>query len=259
MLEGCVEQWMVAVDLGGRGYAARALTLLDALARDVSDDAIASLALSTRGSLVRQAGRHRDALVFDGAALARADPGAGAPADEPVSWHRAAVVDALVGAAADNLGRFRFGASARLLDRARPWLRTTSGPGDDWTTDTRVRLRWEWVTAEFHLYSGRPDEAARHASRAQAVVDAAAGVPVRHRIKTELIGAAGVAAAGDVHSARAIAASCREQSATHGLLPLEWASLSLLAGVGAGDEVTMQRAAVRDELIRRGMPFDRRR
>lgn len=114
------ERWHRAV-ARCRGHVARADTELEMLrdeATRAGDTALESLCLSTRASLLRQAGRHDRALVSDARALAAIGlPGPARAADG--RWAFAARMDALVGLAADNLGRFAFGASERLLRRAR--------------------------------------------------------------------------------------------------------------------------------------------
>ncbi len=262
---GVHERWMRAVELGGEGYAARAITLLDEVRRETSstgDVATASLCRSTHGSLLRQSGQHTAALVRDGAAVAVLAPvmtddaqRARAIAAER-SCARAAAVDALVGLAADNLGRGQFGATRRLLVGAEPWLPTDGLTTADWITDARIRLRWEWVSAEYHLYSGRPEDARSHSAAATALVDEAPETTARHRIKTDLIAAATSAASGEREIAADLATRCRVRAAEHRLLPLEWAALSLLSGVAPGPEVTRDLASSRAELIARGMPFD---
>ena len=186
------ERWRSAVRHGAAGYAARADTELEVLAADcarAADIALESLCRSTRASLLRQAGRHDKALVPDARALALIGLPTSSGERMGDNWARAARIDALVGLAADNLGRFAFGASERLLRRAR----TLTDPGmitdTDWECGLRPRLRCEWVSTELGLYRGDPVSARTHS---QAGLDLLAAVPaehhLRHRIKTELIG-----------------------------------------------------------------------
>ena len=64
--------WWAAVERGGTGDGAAALTMLSRLrerARIVDASDVVSLAWSTTASLYRQAGRHDVAIAFDAAAL----------------------------------------------------------------------------------------------------------------------------------------------------------------------------------------------
>ncbi len=242
--------WERAVQQGGVGHTAAAFTILHTVGRIAhadDDDVLASLALSTRASLLRQAGRHDAAAPLDGRALGHvgADPG-----DDP--WHRAAVLDALVGVAADDLGLLRFDATRRLLARAR---RTMNDRDDDWFAGRRPRLRVEWVSAELAIYTDRAEAARQHADAASRLCEADP-TPERHRVKTQLIAAAATAAAGDVDSARDLAAQVTTRSRDAGLLPLLWASLALRRGFDPADQgVQADLARVRDELVARGVPF----
>ncbi|GAB92739.1 hypothetical protein [Gordonia rhizosphera] len=242
--------WERAVQRGGVGHTAAAFTILNAVGRIAhadDDDVLASLALSTRASLLRQAGRHDAAAPLDGRALVYvgADPG-----DDP--WHRAAVLDAMVGLAADDLGLLRFDAARRLLARAR---RMMNDRDDDWFAGRRPRLRVEWVSAELAVYTGRPASACHHADAAMRLCEAD-DTPERHRVKTQLIAAAAAAAAGDVDIARDLAAHVTTRARDAGLLPLLWASLALRRGFDPADQgVEADLARVRAELIARGVPF----
>lgn len=249
------DAWARAVELGARGRAAAARALLDELIRDArSAAAVRSLALATRASLTRQAGHHAVARGDDGTAVRIAfaeAPGASV-------WVRAARVDALVGLAADSLGIGDFGASSRLLQRAgREVDADLAADGVDgsaaagWVCDGRPRLRLAWVRAELALYSSDP-QSGEYAARA---VELAVGAPsLRHRVKTDLIAAASSAAVGEIdeaaREAERIVATCREE----GLLPLEWAAQTMLAGLRPG---TTPRTAdlLQAELIARGMSF----
>nr|WP_152972796.1 hypothetical protein [Gordonia sp. NB41Y] len=154
-----ISVWLAAVERGGRGEVAAALTALEELlvdARRRNDPTILSFARTTAGSLLRQAGRHEVALGWDGAGLAaltgagsitRWGPGTARWAggewagDEWAGdeWVRAAAVDAVVNLAADNLGLGRFSASARLLRRAGAILapEPAAGAREPWQTSAR--------------------------------------------------------------------------------------------------------------------------
>ncbi|MFT3663208.1 MAG: hypothetical protein QM809_18125 [Gordonia sp. (in: high G+C Gram-positive bacteria)] len=261
------ERWERAVELGAQGRVAAARTLLDDVVADRrTSTAIVSLAHSTRASLTRQAGGHALARAADGRACASAaaadrEPAAAEEAMRP--WVVAAWVDGLVGLAADGLGIGDLAGSRILLDRAGDRLdeRFPGGPaagpvpgGEPWCTVGRVRLRVAWVRSEWGLYSGRLDVARSAAARAQAL--AAASPSARHRIKTRLIAAAVSAAEGDTPGARHDASEVWREAGERGLLPLQWAAASLLAGVtpGGGDHLA-EVARLRAVLARRGMPI----
>ncbi|WP_316042960.1 hypothetical protein [Gordonia sp. CNJ-863] len=170
--------------------------------------------------------------------------------------------DALIGLAADNLGLLRFGASARVLDRARSLLSDpaedwVSAPPVDWPTHGRCRLRWEWVSAELGLYSGDVAAGLAHAEAGDLLVrhlTDTSDVPARHRVKTSLIHAAALAGVGEVEASAARARNVVVDAGEHGLLPLEWAGLSLLTGmVAASDSEEKRHRDLRATLIGKGM------
>ncbi|MEO9328326.1 hypothetical protein [Gordonia aurantiaca] len=292
---------------GGRGDYAVALTALDGIVAGVravhgagapgvhgagapgdDDAAILSLCLSTRASLLRQGGRHDRALGVDGQALAAVAGARPCGGRDAVDLTRAAAADALVGLAADNLGLLRFGASSRLLARARALLgieRPDTGSADverigsadverigsadversaggdvDWLTFSRCRLRWEWVSAELGLYSGDVSAGLEHAEAGARLVRRlmdTSGVPVRHRTKTELILAAATAASGRRDEAVAGARGVLVVAAQEGLLPLEWAAWALLTGLGdVSAEEEKRYGHLRATLICKGMALE---
>lgn len=264
------ERWRSAVLQGAVGYAARADTGLEALAVDAAragDTPIESLCRSTMASLLRQAGRHDKALILDARALSAIGlpKGEGATDD---GWAYAARLDALVGLAADNLGRFAFGASSRLLHRARSLTGPVTAPAADrgvgdvdataWECDIRPRLRCEWVSAELDLYRGDPISARIHA---HAALNLLATLPpdlyTRHRVKTELIAAAVDAAAGRTDAAVERGQRCRQITAASGLLPLEWAATALLRGLVSDPGIAVDNQLLQAELTQRGMSFGR--
>ncbi|AZG44943.1 hypothetical protein [Gordonia insulae] len=258
--------WAQAVELGGMGHTARALTILTDVgrrARGADDGVLVSLAGSTRASLLRQAGRHRAAAGIDGAALSAVLSGQGdAELPGAAEWHRAAVLDAVVGLAADHLGRLHLAAAGRLLDRARAVVAPDEGRADEgradegWLGGRRPRLRIAWVSAELAMYAGDPARATEHAREASelAAVD---GTPERHRVKTMLIAAAAAATAGDPARANGLATEVTRRARDAALLPLEWASLALRQGIDPADaQVAGDLSRTRAGLIRRGVPFE---
>ncbi|NDK89046.1 hypothetical protein GYA93_05540 [Gordonia desulfuricans] len=264
-----ISAWLAAVERGGRGEVAAALTALEELvvdARRRNDPTILSFARTTAGSLLRQAGRHEVALGWDGAGLAALTGsgsitrwGPGTARWTGGEWARAAAVDAVVNLAADNLGLGRFSASARLLRRAGAILapEPAAGAREPWQTSARGRLRLLWVSAELAMYSGDPDTALDRAARAVDLMDRRddAGLD-RHRIKTALISAAAHAAAGRIEVARSGADGCRRRAAEAGLLPLQWAAVMLGRGVGDDSAATAtEQARIEAALSARGMVF----
>ncbi|WP_020108745.1 hypothetical protein [Nocardia sp. 348MFTsu5.1] len=230
-------RWLRAVSLGGQGFYAVAATELRRMEDSNCGPVLRSLAASTRAAHLRQGGRHHRAAVHDGAALYIV--GQGDLGDPEVA---AARCDALTGLAADNLGRGMFGAADLLLGRVEQILgdRDTVPAGDEvaWIWGQRLDLRWRWVRAELAMYTSDPAAAVEHAAAAQVI--AVAGPSLRHRIKTELIGAAAAAASGDVQEAGERAGRVADAAETARQLPLQWAAAKLLDGigvrrVGAGD------------------------
>ncbi|EGD56487.1 hypothetical protein [Gordonia neofelifaecis] len=245
-------RWAQAVDLGARGRAAAARTIIDELVNDRRTAvSVVSLALATRASLTRQAGRHASARVDDGAALSVL---ARCAHDE---WTTAARVDALIGLAADALGIGDFGGSRRLLDRAEAELRrrgTGRGGADrpQWVVDGRLGLREAWVRTELALYSG---DATAGGLAAEAAERAESAPSSRHRTKTSLIVAAATAASGDGEVAAVEAARIAGTCEAAGLLPLEWAARTMLAGLRDDPEESGKVADLQAKLASRGMAF----
>ncbi|RPA65233.1 hypothetical protein EF294_05130 [Gordonia oryzae] len=264
-----MQRWCTAVETGGLGYGAAALTALAELvadARRAGDAPMAALATGTAASLYRQAGRHRDARSLDSRALAYVDAAGASPSHGTSRWTRAALVDTLVNLAADNLGLSRFGVSHRLLERADVVLGRPQDLGEGpWLSDARCRLRLLWVRAEWALYTGDAKRAVEVAERAQArLTDRVEQGSARHRIKTGLVLAAARAGAGQTEHAREDASKVCERAAEAGLLPLCWAASLLLQGLGdapysgPGGQVHSTGASVDDLhrlLVERGMPF----
>ncbi|MDL9938307.1 hypothetical protein QSJ18_16265 [Gordonia sp. ABSL1-1] len=247
------EGWRRAVEAGGRGAIAVALSELESLrlrARARAHTELESLAWSTTGSLYRQGGDHAQALIYDGRALASASGVAG-------------FADAVVGLAADNLGLGRFGASRRLLDRAAgelaPVAATDPSTWDTtlWEEGGRGLLRHRWVSAELAMYSGDPDAAVAHAAAGLDLMERAQALPVpRHRIKTRLIAAAAQAVIGNTDGAEVEARELAAAASAAGLLPLTWAALSLRNGVAVVTESERSELVnLSKRLTRQGMPF----
>ncbi|MFD4183459.1 hypothetical protein [Rhodococcus sp. NPDC058514] len=237
------QHWLRAVALGGQGRYAAARTELSRIGsrrfargegRPASRD-IASLALSTEASLLRQLGWHRLAAGFDGRALAILGGQAGR--DELPTAIAAARCDALTGLAADALGCGRLALGTALLERCAPLVGNDPGL---W----RQRIRLNWVSAEIALASGNAELARRHASTA--VELALAADSVRHRVKSDLLLAAAHSAGPNPSSAVDLGEQVLDRCAEHGLLPLRWAAAMLVNGV----RPTAEAAAIRDDCRR---------
>jgi hypothetical protein len=223
-----VQRWLRAVAAGGQGYYAGAHTELSALRRAQPGGALASLACSTRGSLLRQLGWHRLARGWDGRALALAGE------------HDEARIDALVGLAADALGLGRFPASATLLGLARAVLDS----GRD--VPVRVPIRVDWVSAELAMSIGDGATAVRHAQRGVELADFA-GSCERHRAKSNVVLAAALCSAGCLDKAREVADAGLDTTHRLGLVPLRWALASLLAGIGSAAHTADEVQTIKDD------------
>lgn len=247
--------WDVAVPLGARGYVCAGEAVLARTERrsPAADPVVASLVGSTRASWIRQAGGHRRAAEFDGVAVRLA---LGAVEAGSSSAARAALADAMIGLAADNLGVGRFAVSDRLLERAEREVLCTLDPAEGFRIGDRVRLRWRWVRTELALYGGDPTGAARFSADG---VELARSVPsVRHRVKTDLIAAAAAAVNGDLGAATRLASSTAATCAQVDLLPLQWAALTMLGGLKSDNpaesgRISVELEAVTARLRRRGM------
>ncbi|MEN3300499.1 hypothetical protein [Pseudonocardia sp.] len=224
-------RWTAAVALGGQGRYAAAAALLEVLAADPrTPRALAAHVAVTRASHLRQLGGHGAAARFDGlgirlaTAAGRPDPGAAALGIDA----RTALVDGLVGLAADAVGRADAAAATSLLTRADAVLADCAGP--------RSTIRAGWVRAEIALLRGDPAAAVRAA--ADAVAGARRWGSARHLLKSRLVAeVAGLVAAraglvegaGSAGSARLDAVA--EEAGELGLLPLRWAALLAAAGL----------------------------
>ncbi|WP_236796836.1 hypothetical protein [Amycolatopsis sp. GM8] len=171
---------LTAIVLGAQGRYASAATLLDEVAGG-RDRVLGSLARSTFASHRRQLGGHRAAFGPDGGAL-RLVTGLSGDEDPDGLDAEGARADALLGLAADNLGVGRLPLARRLVARvtARSW---------------RSKVRLGWVTAEIELAGGRPAGAVAPAESALEFATAAGAL--RHVVKSQLVLAAALGAAGD--------------------------------------------------------------
>ncbi|MFC7447736.1 hypothetical protein [Rhodococcus daqingensis] len=229
------QRWLRAVALGGQGRYAAARTELSVIGRGRPSRGIASLALSTEASLLRQLGWHRLAAGVDGRALAVLG---GQEGRDGWSVEVAARCDALTGLAADALGCGRLALGTALLARCAPLV--GNGP-EMW----RQRVRLNWVSAEIALASGNAETAHRHAS---AAVELARGTDsVRHQVKSDLLLAAAHSAGPDPSAAVDLGEQVLDRCAEHGLWPLRWAAAMLVNGV----RPSAGAAAIRDESRRR--------
>jgi hypothetical protein len=211
---GATELWLRAVAAGGQGRYAAARTDLAALLRTAPPAPLASLALSTRGSFLRQVGWHWRANRWDGEALA-------------VATDAESGVDALLGLAADALGVGRLAASATLLGRAGAVL----GRSDD--PPLRLSIRQAWVGAELAMAGGDGSSARDHALRGVELAEQALPALRRHRVKSSVVLAAALCSAGDVSGARSVADAALDDTGTYGLIPLRWALSCLLSDIGS--------------------------
>lgn len=157
--EGLAAAWLRGVALGALGRYGEALSALGPLAAAVSAGAAAggealfgSFAASTIASLHRQLGDHATARTWDSAALATAQP-LGEPGAE-------AVMDALLGLAADAVGLGERGEAEAGLVRAEEAVTGRHAPG--W----RPTVRLGWVRAEVALLSDQPAVAIERATEA---------------------------------------------------------------------------------------------
>ena len=229
------QRWLRSVAAGGQGRYGCAASELSALRRDMRSGALASLAHSTQASFLRQLGGHSAARQWDGRALALA------------ASDLEATLDALVGLAADALGIRRFAASTALLRRAEALLAAPSAP-------PRLRVRSQWVAAELAMVRGDGVAAVRHAERA---VELAAPLPSRrHQVKTQVVYAAALCSNGAMEAARTVADDTLSETARLNLVPLRWATASLLADIGSdvagGSDIVAIRDACAEAIHRAG-------
>lgn len=220
------ELWLRAVAAGGQGRYASAMADLDGLCGLQRDGPLASLAQSTRASLLRQLGWHDRARRWDGQAMALAG------SDQPAG------ADALIGLAADALGVGRFAASAAALRRASELLAGSAVP-------PRLPVRLAWVTAELAMACGDGATAVGHAERG--VELAATAGSRRHGVKSDVILAAALCCAGEIEASRRVADAALQDAERLGIIPLRWALACLLADIGSATHSPGRVAAIRDE------------
>jgi hypothetical protein len=217
--------WLRAVAAGGQGRYGSAMADLTGVCRLQRRGPLASLALSTRASFLRQLGWHNRARRWDGRAMALAgsDPEAGA--------------DALIGLAADALGVARFPAAGAALRRAEELLSTSLPP--------RLPVRLAWVSAELAMACGDGATAVGNAERA--VELAAMFGSARHVVKSDVILAAALCSAGDIDRARMVADAALDSAGRLGIIPLRWALACLLADIGSARHTPPQVLGIRNE------------
>lgn len=243
------DRWLCAVALGGQGRYAAANAMLAELLRDQRTGPVASLAWSTRASLLRQTGWHRSASGLDGRALALLSP---VHASDSVAV-ASARCDATTGLAADALGCGRLALGWRLLDRTRHDLSIyDDGVGADVLWRAHVRLNW--VAAELSLACGDFEAAVRHARAASSIADRCDSI--RHRVKSDLLRAAAATGQPDSAEAVRIAQDVLLRSDMHGLVPLKWAASMLLCGVTSDSSFEVERDACKLLIEQRGGRFD---
>lgn len=230
-----VELWLRAVAAGGQGRYSSARADLAALRRRDGAGPLASLALSTQASFLRQLGGHRLARGWDGRALALAE----AAGDGPGAVE--AAVDAVVGLAADALGVGRLAASATLLDRADLLLAGVEAP------PARQVVRRAWVGAELAMAGGDGGRALAAAERGVELAEQALPALRRHRVKSDVVLAAALCSAGLPERAREVADATLADAADYGLVPLQWALACLLADVGSATHSPHEVITIRDQ------------
>ena len=241
--------WLRAVAAGGQGRYDTARADLAELVRREPVGWLASLALSTQASFLRQTGWHALARGWDGRAWALAQ-GAQAGGDPECG------LDAVVGLAADALGMGRFSASAALLKRAEDLHLHADEP------PARLAIRLAWVRAELAMVTGDGPAAVAHARRGVDLAEAALPEFRRHRVKSNVVLAAALCCSGDLAGARQVADAALDATSRHGLVPLHWAASCLLADIGSSVHGPAEVAAARDRsdafVTRHGGRWNRR-
>ena len=235
------ELWLRAVVAGGQGRYGSAWADLAALNRVRPAGPLASLAQSTRASLLRQLGWHARARTWDGKAWALA------------GTDREAGADALIGLAADALGVARFAASAAALrrageliaDRAGELIADQAGELIADTASQRLPVRLAWVAAELAMARGDGAAAVAHARRA---VDLAGAFgSARHILKSDVVLAAALCSAGEIDASRRVADAALDAAARLAMIPLRWALACLLADIGSGAHTAPEMRRIRNE------------
>ncbi|QXV59962.1 hypothetical protein [Amycolatopsis sp. TNS106] len=242
------ERLLAAIGLGARGRYAAAATLLNGL-RAGKEPVVASLAASTLASHRRQLGGHAAALALDGEALAQVikePPGEPDPDGLDAEGARA---DALLGLAADNLGRGRLAAARRLLARAAVH-----------TGNWRTRTRAGWVGAEIELASNISAEGIAPAE--MALETARARGAARHVVKSQLVLGVTIvnASSAERDRAKALVESAREAAERCEFNSLLWVACLVEADFRAGhaDEYRFRGAELLHAVLRHADPCGRR-
>ncbi|MFD6068318.1 hypothetical protein [Amycolatopsis lurida] len=242
------ERLLAAIGLGARGRYAAAATLLNGL-RAGKEPVVASLAASTLASHRRQLGGHAAALALDGEALAQVikePPGEPDPDGLDAEGARA---DALLGLAADNLGRGRLAAARRLLARAAVH-----------TGNWRTRTRAGWVGAEIELASNISAEGIAPAE--MAMETARARGAARHVVKSQLVLGVTIvnASSAERDRAKALVESARETAERCEFNSLLWVACLVEADFRAGhaDEYRFRGAELLHAVLRHADPCGRR-
>ncbi|MEU5691268.1 tetratricopeptide repeat protein [Actinosynnema sp. NPDC020468] len=212
-------RWLAAVVLGAQGhYAAAATALTHLLAAPAP---YASLAASTLASHHRQLGDHATARTLDARALRESSGPAPAVLRSGAAGHAFAEAraDALLGLAADAVGRGRLDEARRLHARVRP-------------TTWRSEVRHRWVGAEIHLAGGHAERAVPEAEAAAEVSRAAGGT--RHLLKSDLVLGTALVVWGTPESvARGVDLLLCDLNHINrrGLISLSWPTAHVLSGV----------------------------
>ena len=155
------------------GLHDEALVVALQIAEESGDGHLASRALVTGASALRQTGRHAAAFPLDEGALRLAP-------DDACRAH------ALIGLAADAVGLGRERQCADRIDEA-----ASLAPTGDW----RVRVRLAWVRCEHALLANRPRKATTHAR--DALERSKSSKARRHESKSQLFLAFALREAGD--------------------------------------------------------------
>ncbi|MBN6036422.1 hypothetical protein [Amycolatopsis sp. 195334CR] len=212
------ERLLAGILAGAEGRYATAATLFQQLMRG-GDRVLAAHAAAGFAAHRRQLGGHGAALRFDGLAVAwattdlgkcgpRGSGGLGADElDADGLDAEGALVDGLLGLAADNLGLGRLRAARLLRAKAGRLLaagEASSGervggerrlPAEARSRGWRGRIRAGWIGAEIELAAGNAQAALPPAEQAAELARACGAV--RHGIKSDLVLAAALTAAGD--------------------------------------------------------------
>lgn len=167
-------RWLQAYIHNCFGEFEEALLLAMEVAQDSRDGELASKALVTAASTLRQTNRHLAARPLDESALRLAP-------DDAIATH------ALIGLAADAAGLGRERECGEHIDAA-----ATRAAAGDW----RARVRLAWVRCEHAMIAGRPRKAATHAR--DALDRSRAAKARRHEAKSLLFLAFSLRDAGDL-------------------------------------------------------------